>query len=66
MKNSKLNIIFTLIGVLFVIGALVGSFFAFISYISNSLTGLLDDDEYFFNDSNFDADDISIVEHTEN
>ena len=66
MKNSKLNIIFTLVGVLFVIGALVGSFFAFIFYISNSLTGLLDDDEYFFNDSDFDADDISIVEHTEN
>lgn len=62
MKNSKLNVLFTFVGVLFVIGSLVAAFFAFMKYISNSLIGLFDEsDEYLFDDSELAADDISIV-----
>ena len=63
MKNSKLNIIFTLIGVLFAIGSLVGGFFAFMAYVKSSLVGLFElDEEYLFDDSELPPDDITIVD----
>ena len=66
MKNSKLNVILTLVGILFVIGSLVGGLCAFIAYIKNSLTGLLDlDEEYFFDDTELSPDDITIADTSE-
>ena len=66
MKNSKLNVILTLIGVLFVIGSIVGGFFAFIAYIKHSMIGLFDlDEEYLFDDTELSPDDITIADTSE-